>query len=567
MSIGTSSSGGDNTVGTEPHPLDLHGLRCVHHLRWSSSPANSERDDAQANGTFNRTHEATVARRCAYPGGASSRSRLLMVRFIRRSQTDRGGLATRALKGGSVLAVGTVIERLARLARNIILARIIAPEHFGTMAIILAVVALFEALLEVGITQAVIQNPKGMTPSFLNVAWWLSTFRGVILYGIAAALSPVVALAYDNPEFVPLLCVAFLAIIFNGATSPKVYALQREFRFGPNVVVIQGAGLIGTVATILLAIQLESVWALVWGTVLEAFVRLVLSHVICPIRLHFRLDRDSLRELLRFTLGMAGIPLLTYVIMNADVVVLGRMVTPTQLGLYSLAITLAAFPLTIFSKVIQPLSVPLLVRFVDDTNELRDAFLRMTRLVWLFGLPMATCLAVFSTPLLVLVYGRPDFADVAPAFSIYSYFIVAYMAGMVSFSVYLAIARPGIQRRFTVVRAVLVLLALYPFVLLWGTTGAALALLASLMIAMVAQLFSLRRIIDLPIVSYLRSMRPGVVAAGAAVGPALGVRYLLDLPDWGQVALGAVIGGLIWAVLVVREGRELRRLRNLKSAG
>lgn len=489
-----------------------------------------------------------------------------MGRFNRRSERQSGGLSARALKGGSVLAAGTAVERLARLARNIVLARLIAPEHFGTMAIILAAVALFEALLEVGIAQAVIQNPNGMRPSFLNVAWWLSTLRGFVLYGLAAALSPFVALVYGNPELVPLLCVAFLTIVFNGATSPKVYALQREFRFGANVVVIQGAGLIGTVATIVLAVHLDSVWALVWGTVLEGFVRLVLSFAFCPIRIRFRLDRVALRDLVKFSLGMAGIPLLTYLIMNADVVVLGWEVIPTQLGLYSLAVTLAAFPLSIFSKVLQPLSVPLLVTFVDDVSGLRDTFLRMTRLVWLFGLPMATCLAVFSTPLLVLIYGRPEFAEVAPAFSIYSFFIVVYMAGMVSFSVYLAIARPGIQRRFTIVRAVLVLGMLYPFVLLWGTTGAALALFASLAIAMIAQLFSLRRIIELPIASYLLSLRAGVVAACIAVVPALAVRVLLDLPDWGQVLLGAAIGAAIWAVLIVREGREVRRLRRIESA-
>lgn len=76
------------------------------------------------------------------------------------------------------MAAGTLVERLVRLGRNMILARLIAPDQFGLMAIVLAVIGLFEALTEVGVAQAVIQNKKGDTPEFLNLAWWFGVARG-----------------------------------------------------------------------------------------------------------------------------------------------------------------------------------------------------------------------------------------------------------------------------------------------------------------------------------------------------------------------------------------------------
>jgi lipopolysaccharide exporter len=464
-----------------------------------------------------------------------------------------------------MLGGGTLFERLARLARNMVLARLIAPDQFGMMAIVLAVVALFEALLEVGIGQAVIQNERGNTPEFLNVAWWLSGIRGVLLFVVAAALSPVVARIYDNPDLTPLLLVAFSTMVFSGFTSPRVWALQRQFRFGVNVVVVQGAGLLGTVFTIILGLQLHNVWALVLGTVFESFARCVLSYILCPIRPRLPLDRRALRELLQFTLGMAGLPLLTYLVMNADVVVLGWVASASELGLYSLAVSLAAFPLMVFSKVVQPLAVPLFVSFQHDNEGLCSVFLRVTRLVWLFGLPMATCMAVFSEPLLVLVYGRPEFALVAPAFSIYAVFVVTYMAGMVSFSVYLAIAQPGLQRRFTVVRAVLIVISLYPLSLLLGGTGASLALLVSIVVAMGVQLFNMRRVIGLPILGYLATIRAGVLAAGIVAVPSLAVRLLLDVPGWMKVVAGALIGAMVWGWAIRREGRELWRMRKAQT--
>src|SRR5699024_5606174 len=161
----------------------------------------------------------------------------------------------------------TVAERLARLGRNMLLARVIAPDQFGIMAITLAVIALFEAITEVGVAQAVIQNKRGDTPEFLNVAWWFGVARGVVVGLQAAPLTAPIANFYEEPDLTPLLMVAPLTVVFTGLTSPRVYALQRKFKFKATLFTFQGAGLIGTAFTIALGFILQNVWALLWGAV------------------------------------------------------------------------------------------------------------------------------------------------------------------------------------------------------------------------------------------------------------------------------------------------------------
>jgi len=477
-----------------------------------------------------------------------------------------GGLGSHVLKGGGVLAAGTLVERLARLGRNMVLARLIAPDQFGLMAIVLAVIGLFEALTEVGVAQAVIQNKKGNTPEFLNIAWWFGVGRGFAVAALAIPLAPVIANFYDLPELVPLLMVAPLTMVFTGMTSPRIYAQQRQFRFGPTLWTIQGAGLMGTAFTLILGFALQSVWALMWGTIFEAFARFVLSFILAPIRPSLHFDREARKELFRFTRGMAGLSVLTLVIMQADTFVLAKVITPSELGLYTMAIALAIFPLSIFSKVVQPLVVPIFAGYQEDMGGMRTNVLKLSRLVWLFGLPMAAVLAIVSQPLLVLVYGRPDFATAAPAYSLYTGFVVVYMASMVTFSVYLAIGRPELQRRFTIVRAVLVVASLYPLALWLGGTGAALALLTSMVVAMAVQLFNLRRVTGLRVLTYLTTLRAGIVLAIVAAIPLLAVVLFLDLPGWAEVAIGGGVGALAWTWALGREGRELRRLRSAGEA-
>lgn len=471
------------------------------------------------------------------------------------------GLGSRALGGGRILALGTLIERLARLGRNMVLARIIAPDQFGIMALTLAVIALFEAITEVGVKQAVIQNERGNTPEFLNVAWWFSLLRGLVVAALAVLLAGPLANFYGEPELQPLLLVAPLTVVFAGLTSPRIYALQREFRFGATMWTVQGAGVLGTLFTVALAFYLQNVWALLWGAVFEAFARLVISFILCPIRPSFRWEERARRDLFRFTKGMAGLSVLTLLIMQGDTFVLGRVATAEELGIYTLAIALAAFPLSIYSKVVQPLLVPMLATFQKDMGGMRSTVLQVSRLVWLFGLPMATVMAVAAPDLLRMVYGKPEYVDAAPAFGIYSLFTVTYMASMVTFSVYLAIAQPELQRRFTMVRAVLVLVLLYPLALVLGGTGAALALLLSMVGAMAVQLFNLRRVIGLRVARYLRTLLPGAVASAVVAVPCLAVAMVTGLPDWVRVLAPAIIGALAWGYLLRRERQVMHRLR------
>jgi O-antigen/teichoic acid export membrane protein len=65
------------------------------------------------------------------------------------------------LRGGVWLGGGSVVEQMLRFGRNIILVRLLAPTAFGTMAIALSSASLVDALADVGVSTAVIRNPRG----------------------------------------------------------------------------------------------------------------------------------------------------------------------------------------------------------------------------------------------------------------------------------------------------------------------------------------------------------------------------------------------------------------------
>src|SRR5581483_5695164 len=85
----------------------------------------------------------------------------------------RGGtLRAKAMQGGILLGSGSFAEQASRFARNMILTRLLAPSAFGTMAIVMSSSAFITALTEIGHRFAVIQNPRGEEPEYLNASWW-----------------------------------------------------------------------------------------------------------------------------------------------------------------------------------------------------------------------------------------------------------------------------------------------------------------------------------------------------------------------------------------------------------
>src|SRR5580700_10376507 len=143
---------------------------------------------------------------------------------IRRSY-DRGretigalllgdGLRAKVVRGGTWLGGGSAAEQAARFVRNMILTRILAPNAFGAMAIVMSCSSIVGTLTDVGQRAAVIQNPRGREKAYLNAGWWMGMGRAVGMYAVIFIAAPFVGRFYGNVELSPLLRVALITILF-----------------------------------------------------------------------------------------------------------------------------------------------------------------------------------------------------------------------------------------------------------------------------------------------------------------------------------------------------------------
>ena len=281
-----------------------------------------------------------------------------MTSLWHRLQND--SLKMRAARGTIWTIGGLASSQFLRLASNLVLTRLLFPEAFGMMALVQIFITGLAMFSDLGIRASIIQNDRSNEPAFLNTAWTLQIFRGFVLWLFACVIALPMAALYDEPLLAQLLPVAGLTALIGGFTPTRVNTANRDLVMGRITLIDIGTQAVGIVAMIIMAWLLQSVWALVFGSILSALIKQVLYIVLMPgHKNHFGIDRSAIGELVHFGKWIFLSTALGFIINHADRAILGKFITLEMLGIYSIGFFLASVPLLLgqplASKIIFPL--------------------------------------------------------------------------------------------------------------------------------------------------------------------------------------------------------------------
>lgn len=216
----------------------------------------------------------------------------------------------RAWAGG--LDLGSVcVQQDLRLLTNVALARLLAPELLGTMVIVNTLRTSGELLSEVGAGPSIIQNPKDDRLEFYNTAWTVQIVRGLILLLVALAATVPVSNLYVEAELEIIPPVAALIFIIIGFTSPSLFLLQKRLQIPCLAISKLVVALASAAVHILVALYLQTIWALIFGLLLSNLIATVGSYLLIGhSRCRVQFDRmSSLRSRTRSSSGSASRPM------------------------------------------------------------------------------------------------------------------------------------------------------------------------------------------------------------------------------------------------------------------
>lgn len=312
----------------------------------------------------------------------------------------------RAMRGSAFTAGSYAITQVMRLASNLILTRLLAPDAFGVMALVSVVLIGMMMFSDVGVSASISQSKRGDDPDFLNTAFTIHAFRGTMLWLLVCALAWPLSLFYNAPDLVWLLPAAGVTLFISGFNPTRIDTANRHLLLGKVTALDLAAQAIGIVAMVGLALIFHSVWALVVGSIIGSLAKLVLTWQFLPgERNRFHWDKTSGHELIHFGKWIFMSTACGFLLAQGDKAIFGHYLSNEELGIYNIGFFLASFPLLLARAVNSRIMIPLYRdHHPADSAENYAKMRKLRRIVTGGTLVMLGGLAVIGQPLVWFMY-------------------------------------------------------------------------------------------------------------------------------------------------------------------
>lgn len=354
----------------------------------------------------------------------------------------------------------------------LVLTRLLAPEHFGVVALATILILVAQLVLYQGVGEALVQI-EDVQESWFSSALWVNVGLASLTALLLIAASPVIADAFSEPRFAPVLrAIAPLLVIYSlsGILQAK---LRRELKLKGFAFASIAATLLGAIVAAIMAIAGFEVWSLVgqqWVYALTSTAMFLYHAGWLPKPV---LKKAHVQRLAGFSLNTIGAALLRFALRQIDLLFLGLHMPSKQVGLYFLAsrILNTVGQLTYYS--IQRLGLPVLARLQNDPVRQQAAIISTLRLTCLVCLPIFFGMAMTADLAMPIVFGAEWNGSIQP-FRILCMFSIFYALSLISNQILLSAGFASTVFRLSIFNALLFAIAV-AFAAPHGITATAIA--------------------------------------------------------------------------------------------
>ena len=451
---------------------------------------------------------------------------------------------------GVAASLGNQLYRIALQVVSVsLLARLLDPQDFGLVAMVLAVIGVGELLRDLGLSGAAVQA-RELTTGQRDNLFWLNTGTGAAVALVVAACAPLIAAVYGQDALVAITLALAPTFLLSGLTTQYRVGLVRSLRFQRLAWVDAVGTTLALGVGLALAVTGAGYWALVGQQLAGGLLTLGLLVAADPwLPGPWRRGRGT-RRFVTFGGHLLAASLAAYVSMNADSFVVGRRFGPEMLGLYNRGAQLVRQPgrqvMAAFTVVLQPI----LARFHEDRGRMEQA-LRHGLIAGAYPIAIVgAVLAADASGVILLTLG-PRWTEVAPYLVVMT---LGVLLRQVTESASLALIASGRGRALSgyAVFSAVVVVSLIVAGALVSPLGAAVAYSLAPLLTWTAGYAWLHRQTGLEVGGLrLDGLRVVALALTAAAVGRLVALVLGDVHELVRLPLVALAVGLVFAVATV----------------
>lgn len=461
----------------------------------------------------------------------------------RRDQSPQT-LAARVARSAGWIVGGRLVMGLFGFLNTIIIARLLAPEDFGIVAIGLTTMQILINVTDFGVSQAVIRF-RDADREDLDTLFTLSALRGALIALGLAAVAPFAASFYGDPRVFWVFVGVALYPFVSGFINPRFYEFERLLDYSKEFMAAVANKLAGVAVSIAIAVIFRSYWAILLGLATNAVVQLALSYLMRPYAPRFSFA--SLKRILGFSGWLTGVGLMSALNNKLDPLILARAVGVAGAGHYFMGLQLAELPTREIAFPATRAIYPGLAELQADPARANQAFLKGVEAMAAIATPAAIGFALVARDLIPLLIGE-KWGEAATVVEIITPIMGVQMPLLATQYYAMAVG----STRYVFLRELVFFLIRTP-VFIWaalthGLLGAAYAVAACGVVHILLNLGLYARTSDDSMFRPVWRARRSAAAALVMSAALLGLRAAGAMADWGpllrlvsEVVIGAAV--------------------------
>jgi O-antigen/teichoic acid export membrane protein len=289
------------------------------------------------------------------------------------------------------------------LLSTVILARLLAPEDFGLVAMAMVGIGLLEVFTHAGVDLALIRNREAEREHY-DAAWTINVALGAALALVLLLGAPVAAAYFGDPRVTSVIRFLALRSFIGGFENVGVIDFRRDLAFDKEFRFEVYKKSIYLVVIIGLAAILRNYWALVGGMITSRIMGVTLSYRMHPYRPRPSLARVS--EIWGFSRWLVAFRVGRYVNRRTDEFVVGGIFGANTMGSYHVGAEVATTPT---DELVFPMSrglFPVYSKLGNDPTALAHAFRNVLSVVSFLCVSMGVGMALVAHDMVVVVFGQ-----------------------------------------------------------------------------------------------------------------------------------------------------------------
>lgn len=285
---------------------------------------------------------------------------------------------------------------------QIILARLLMPEDFASLAIITAIVNYLGLFVQSGLSIAVVQK-KNLTKNDISTLTTISLLAALLMYIVLWEAAPLISDFYKVGELTWPIRVMGLTLFLFAFNSIQTGILQREMMFRAiffrSLLATPLSGIIG----IVMAYMGFGIWALIAYNISNILAIVVFMNLIPELRLRLGFSLQSAKELYSFSIKILGTSLVSAGGDTIRTLTIGKCYSPNQLAYFDRGLNYSGLVTHVVNTSLSSVLLPVLSRNQDDIIHLKSLARQYVSMSAFIMVPVLTLVAVSAKPLIIFV--------------------------------------------------------------------------------------------------------------------------------------------------------------------